>query len=60
VRRAARSIYDLANVQRGRDIDIPEESRQRLEEFFAPWNARFASWLTEAYADKPFPDWRTN
>jgi hypothetical protein len=59
VRRAARSVYDLANVQRGRDIDLPEESRQQLEEFFAPWNAKFASWLAEAYPDKPFPDWRT-
>ena len=60
LRRAARHMYDAINVPHGRQIAIPDESRQHLEDFFAPWNAKFASWLAETYPDKPFPGWRTN
>jgi len=60
LRRAARHMYDLVNVPHGEQIAIPDESKQRLEEFFAPWNARLASWFDEIYPDKPFPGWRTN
>jgi hypothetical protein len=60
VRRAARSVYDLTNVRRGQDIDIKEDSRQELEQFFAPWNAEFAQWYQSTYPGKPFPGWRTD
>jgi hypothetical protein len=59
LRRAARHMYDLINVPHGQQIAIPDESKQQLEEFFAPWNAKFASWLAEVYPDKPFAGWRT-
>ena len=59
LRRAARHMYDLVNVPQGRQIAIPDESKQHLEDFFVPWNAKLASWLAEVYPDKPFPGWRT-
>lgn len=59
LRRAARHLYDLVNVPNGQQISIPDESKQSLEDFFAPSNAQLASWLAEVYTDKPFPGWRT-
>lgn len=59
LRRAARHAYDLVNVPQGQVIEIPDESKQHLEDFFAPSNAKLKSWLAEVYPHKPFPGWRT-
>lgn len=59
LRRAARHMYDLINVPQGQQISIPDESKQHLEDFFAPWNAQFENWLADVYPEKPFPGWRT-
>lgn len=59
LRRAARSIYDLINVPRGQDVEIPDASRQKLEAFFAPRNAELADWMRSTYPDSYFPPWRT-
>jgi hypothetical protein len=60
LRRAARSIYDFINVPQGQDIEIPDASRQRLDDFFAPKNAELADWMRSTYPDNDFPAWRTD
>ena len=59
LRRAARSVYDFINVPRGQDVEIPEASRQKLEDFFAPRNAQLADWMRSTFPDNEFPPWRT-
>lgn len=59
LRRAARSIYDFINVPRGQDVEIPDASRQKLDDFFAPRNAELADWMRSTYPDSVFPSWRT-
>lgn len=59
LRRAARSLYDFINVPRGQDVEIPDASRQKLEDFFAPKNAELADWMRSTYPDSRFPPWRT-
>ena len=59
LRRAARSVYDLINVRRGQDVEIPDTSRQKLENFFAPKNAEFADWMRSTYPESELPSWRT-
>ena len=59
LRRAARGMYDLVNVPRGKDVSIPDASRQALENFCAPWNAELADWIETTYPGSDFPGWRT-
>ena len=57
LRRGARHVYDMINVQRRKDLSISDSARQQLDEFFAPWNARLAEWMTATYPGKPLPGW---
>jgi hypothetical protein len=57
VRRTARGIYDLINVGANSDIDLPADSVQELNEFFAPWNTELDQWLRATYPGKSLPDW---
>lgn len=56
-RRAARDVYDLVNVRPAQDVSVAHATRQQLDDFFAPWNAKLADWLSETYPEKPLPDW---
>lgn len=59
LRRTARSIYDFINVPRGEDIEIPDVSRQKLDDFFAPNNAELADWMRSTYPGGYVPSWPT-
>jgi hypothetical protein len=57
LRRSARNLYDRINVRPSLDIAMPEESKQQLDEFFAPWNEQLASWMAATYPEKRLPGW---
>lgn len=57
VRRVARQMYDLVNVDQAADISVPVEAVSALDRFFAPANSQLAELMASYYPDQPLPDW---
>lgn len=57
VRRGARHLYDLVNVDNSRSVEFTSIARDELDKYFEPWNASLRTLMVKTYPGKELPDW---